>query len=86
MNPARCPRSFDYRVLPVARIVEPPRGVSDWRPLVSIIFARSGRYHFYLLKVDYVEGGRRYWNYVDADIPSAGRLAQERSRLIQSPC
>jgi hypothetical protein len=66
---AKCGPEFDYKIRPVSRIVEPPRAASDWRVLVSVVFARPGRYHLYLLKVVYDEDGRRYWNYVRADIP-----------------
>lgn len=65
----KCPRRLDDRVLPVTRIIEPPHRTTDWRTLVSIVFTKPGRYHLYLLKVDYVEGGQRHWNYVRADIP-----------------
>jgi hypothetical protein len=66
---AKCSPQYDYKIRPVSRIVEPPHGVSDWRVLVSVVFARPGRYHLYLLKVVYEEDGQRYWNYVRADIP-----------------
>jgi hypothetical protein len=58
-------------VLPPAAvddIIEPPHAESDSRLLVSLVFTKPGRYHLYTLKVDYVQGGQRYWNYVRADI------------------
>ncbi len=67
-NLSRCPKNQDYNVLPVSHIVEPPHGASDWRLLASVVFVKPGRYHLYLLKVDYVESGQRYWDYVRADI------------------
>jgi hypothetical protein len=57
---AKCPKRADYKLRPVARIVEPPHGQSDWRLLVSVVFTKPGRYHLYLLKVDYVEDGERH--------------------------
>jgi hypothetical protein len=56
-NLARCPESEGYQVVPVTRITEPPHGVSDWRYLLSFVFAEPGNYHLYRLKVDYVEDG-----------------------------
>ena len=82
----RCPRTFDYRILPVNRIVEPPHGVSDWRNLVSITFTKPGQYHLYLLKVDYVEGGRRHWDYLRADIPIRAASPKTHPQLIQPLC
>lgn len=83
---AKCPKRFDYRVLPVTRIVEPPHGVSDWRLLVSLVFAKPGRYRLYLLKVDYVEDGQRHWDYVRADIPLRAVSPKTDPRLLQPPC
>jgi len=57
---AKCPKRRGYKVRPVTRIVEPPYGVSDWRLLVSLVFTKPGRYHLYLLKVDYIEDGQRH--------------------------
>jgi hypothetical protein len=83
---AKCPKNLDYKLLPVTRIVEPPHGVSDWRLLVSVVFTKPGRYHLYLLKVDYVEDGQRYWNYVRADIPVRAVSPKTDPRLIQPLC
>jgi hypothetical protein len=83
---AKCPKGLDYKLLPVARIVEPPHGVSDWRLLVSVVFTKPGRYHLYLLKVDYVEDGQLYWDYVRADIPVRAISPKTDPRLLQPPC
>jgi hypothetical protein len=56
------------------------------RTLVSIIFTKPGRYHLYLLKVDYVEGGQRHWNYLRADIPVRAVSPKTHPQLIQPPC
>lgn len=83
---AKCPKRRGYRVRPVNRIVEPPHGWSDWRLLVSLVFTKPGRYHLYLLKVDYVEDGQRHWNYVRADIPVRAVSPRTDPRLIQPAC
>lgn len=80
---AKC---FDYTVLPVTRIIEPPHGVSDWRLLVSLVFTKPGRYHLYLLKVDYIEDGQRHWDYVRADIPLRAISPKTDPRLLQPAC
>jgi hypothetical protein len=82
----KCPRRLDYRVLPVTRIVEPPQRNSDWRVLVSLVFTKPGRYYLYLLKVDYVEGGQRHWDYLRADIPIRAVSPRNDPRLIQPAC
>src|SRR5712691_5820333 len=83
---AKCPKRLDYRVMPVTRITEPPHGESDWRLLVSIVFTKPGRYHLYLLKVDYVEDGQRHWDYVRANIPVRAISPKTDPRLIQPAC
>jgi hypothetical protein len=80
---AKC---FDYTVLPVTRIVEPPHGESDWRLLVSLVFTKPGRYPVYLLKVDYVEDGQRHWDYVRADISLRAISPSTDPRLLQPAC
>jgi hypothetical protein len=83
---ARCPKGVGYRVRPVYRITEPPHGESDWRYLLSFVFAKPGRYHLYLLKVDYVEGGQRHWDCVRSDIRVQVVWPKTDPRLIQPPC
>lgn len=84
---AKCgPGDLGYGAVPVSRIVEPPHGESDWRLLVSLVFTKPGRYHLYRLKVDYVEDGRRHWDYVRADIIVRAVSPKTDPSLIQPPC
>jgi hypothetical protein len=85
-NLARCPRRLGYAAVPVNRILEPPHRTSDWRLLVSLAFAKPGRYHLYLLKVDYEEAGRRHWDYLRADITVRAISPKTNPSLIQLPC
>jgi hypothetical protein len=85
-NLARCPKRLGYGVVAVNRITEPPHGASDWRYLLSFVFTKPGRYHLYLLKVDYVEGGQRYWDYVRADMVVQVVSPKTDPSLIQPPC
>jgi hypothetical protein len=75
-----------HGAVPVTGIVEPPHGNSDWRLVVSLVFTKPGRYHLDRLKIDYVEAGRRYWDYVKADIIVRAVSPKTYPGLIQPPC
>jgi hypothetical protein len=84
---SRCPKRPGYGVMPVQRIVEPPHGQSDWMLLVSLVFTRPGHYHLYVLKVDYLEDGLRYWDDVHADISVKAIAPKIDPRIVQPrPC
>lgn len=73
-------------MLPVTGIVEPPHRWSDWRVLVSVVFTEPGRYYLYLLKVEHAEGGRRYWDYLGANIPVRAISPKTDPALSQPSC
>ena len=84
---AKCPPGqLGSGAVPVTRIVEPPQRWTDWRTLVSLVFTKPGRYHLYLLKVDYVEGGQRHWDYVRANIIVRAVSSKSHPGLVQPYC
>ncbi len=57
-----CPEVFVQH--PVTDVVVPPRSNTTWYIVIALVFHIPGRsYHFGVVRVDYLTGGKRGWQY-----------------------
>jgi hypothetical protein len=69
---------------PLADAVTPPHADSAWYVVIAFRVPKPGRYHFTRIRIDYIAGNKRSWQYEDLDTTLV--LGPPLGHLVHAAC